>query len=108
MKQSQPFFSIIIPTYNRPKQLVVCLESLADLEYPRDCFEVLVVDDGSEISLEPVIAPFHKRINLTLLKQTNAGPAAARNTGARQAKGDFLTFVDNDCKPASDWLKVLT
>lgn len=107
MNQSLSFFSIIIPVYNRAKQLAVCLQSLAQQEYPRDCFEVIVVDDGSEVSLETVVAPFRKQINLSLYKQINAGPAAARNTGAKHAKGDFLAFTDDDCKPASDWLKVL-
>lgn len=68
---------------------------------------MIVVDDGSELPLETVVAPFRKQINLALLKQTNAGPAAARNTGAKHAKGDFLAFTDDDCTPASDWLKVL-
>lgn len=104
--QKLPFFSTIIPTYNRPKQLAVCLQSLARLEYPQDRYEVIVVDDSSELSLETVVALFRKQINLTLYKQENAGPATARNTGAKHAKGDFLVFIDDDCTPASDWLKV--
>ncbi len=41
----KPFFSIIIPTYNRPEQLAACLKSLTRLDYPQDCFEVIIVDD---------------------------------------------------------------
>jgi len=107
MKKLHPFFSIIIPTYNRPKQLAVCLQSLANLEYPRDCFEVIVVDDGSPIALEPVIAPFRCQLPITLLNQKNAGPATARNTGAARARGEFIVFTDDDCAPAPDYLQRL-
>ncbi|MCS6859684.1 MAG: glycosyltransferase [Abditibacteriales bacterium] len=102
-----PLFSIIIPTYARPKPLSACLESLAHLDYPRDRFEVIVVDDGSEVPLQPVVSAFQSRFNLTLLKQANAGPATARNTGAAQAQGEFLAFTDDDCTPAADWLQAL-
>lgn len=105
---SQNFeFSIVIPTYNRPERLKECLQSITFLEYPRDCFEVVVVDDGSKISLERVVEPFKNQLHITLLKQINQGPATARNTGVNHAKGKFLAFTDDDCKPAPDWLKTL-
>jgi len=101
----KPFISIIIPTYSRPTQLATCLQSLANLRYPRDRFEVIVVDDGSPMSLETAVAPIRKQLNLKLLKQPNAGPAAARNRGAQQAQGEYLIFTDDDCAPAPDWLQ---
>ncbi|MUG93847.1 glycosyltransferase [Scytonema sp. UIC 10036] len=107
MEQTQLLFSIIIPTYNRPEQLTNCLNSLTRLDYPRDRFEVIVVDDGSTTPLESVVAPFYKELNFTLLKQTNAGPASARNTGSARAQGKFLVFTDDDCVPAPDWLTTL-
>jgi GT2 family glycosyltransferase len=107
MEQQQLFFSIIIPTYNRPEKLGTCLESIACLEYPRDRFEVIVVDDGSEPPLSYVVAPFHTRLNLTLLTQSNTGPATARNQGAAKAKGKYLVFTDDDCTPLPNWLTVL-
>ncbi len=103
--QGPPRFSIIIPTYNRPQQLATCLQSLAQLRYPRDRFEVIVVDDGSTMLLETTLAPFCKQMNLTLVKQSNAGPAAARNAGAEKAKSEFLAFTDDDCTPAPRWLQ---
>jgi GT2 family glycosyltransferase len=103
----QPFTSVIVPTYNRQAQLAACLESLARLDYPRDRFEVIVVDDGSVAPLEAVVAPFEDRFGLALVKQPHAGAAAARNTGAARAKGEFLAFTDDDCAPASDWLRAL-
>lgn len=107
MTQIQPFFSVIIPTYRRPRQLAACLQSFTRLDYSRDCFEVIVVVDGSEMPPEATIAAFRDQLDVTLLWQPNAGPAVARNTGAAQAKGQFLAFTDDDCRPAPDWLKSL-
>ena len=107
MEQKIPFFSIIIPTYNRPEKLADCLESLSHLDYPCDQFEVIVVDDGSKTSLQHVVGCFSDQLDVTLLTQTNAGPAAARNAGAKRAKGEFLVFMDDDCTPFPDWLRKL-
>ncbi|MFB0545810.1 MAG: glycosyltransferase family 2 protein [Anaerolineae bacterium] len=107
MGKKQPFFSIIVPTHARPGQLVACLQSLTRLHYPKDRFEVIIVDDGSEKPPEAVIASFRSQLDVTLLTQPHAGPAAARNTGAAQARGEFLAFTDDDCAPAPDWLKAL-
>ncbi len=97
-------FSIIIPTYGRPKQLKECLDSVAEIEYPGDGFEVIVVDDGSKTSLEEIVRAFQKRINVRLLRQDNAGPATARNRGAAEARARYLAFTDDDCKPSKLWL----
>jgi GT2 family glycosyltransferase len=107
MRHKQPYFSIIIPTYARPRQLATCLRSLARLDYPRNRFEVIVVDDGNETPPEAVVASFCGHLDVRLLTQAHAGPAAARNTGAARAKGKFLAFTDDDCAPAPDWLQSL-
>jgi glycosyltransferase involved in cell wall biosynthesis len=101
---NQPFFSIIIPTYNRPERLTNCLKSLTKLDYPKEYFEVIVVDDGSKTPIEPVVKPLKDKINLKLLRQENAGPAAARNLGVAEAEGEYLAFTDDDCQPNVDWL----
>jgi cellulose synthase/poly-beta-1,6-N-acetylglucosamine synthase-like glycosyltransferase len=102
-----PFFSIIIPSYNRPAQLAMCLEAMSRQKYPRERYEVIVIDDGSETPLGPVVDPFHDRLTVRLLVQQNSGPAAARNKGAAVAKGRFLVFTDDDCRPTPDWLTAL-
>jgi glycosyltransferase involved in cell wall biosynthesis len=107
MIQEQLFFSIIIPTYNRPDRLQTCLNSLTRLNYPRDRFEVIVVDDGSAKPLESVVLPFKEKLNLQLIRQDNSGPAAARNTGATKARGKFLVFTDDDCQSDRNWLKAI-
>lgn len=100
-------FSIIIPTYNRPQALARCLDSLSQLNYPQNGFEVIIVDDGSHESLEPLLAAYKDRIPLQLIRQKNAGPASARNAGSINAKGTFLAFTDDDCMPAPNWLSEL-
>lgn len=102
-----PTFSIIIPTYARPQQLTACLQALAQLEYPCERFEVIIVDDGSEVPLDVLVKPFAPQLNVTVIRQSHAGPATARNTGAARATGQFLAFTDDDCAPAPDWLHTL-
>lgn len=103
----KPFFSIIIPTYNRPKQLANCLWSLSNLQYPCDRFEVIVVDDGSTVPLISLVESFQDQLDITLVTQENVGPSAARNAGAAHAKGKFLAFTDDDCMLALDWLEIV-
>lgn len=100
-------FSVIIPTRNRPAPLARCLAALARLDYSRAQFEILVVDDGGNQPLIDTLAPFQDAMNVTLLTQEHAGPAAARNTGAARANGTFLAFTDDDCAPAPGWLPAL-
>jgi GT2 family glycosyltransferase len=80
---------------------------LSALGYPRDRLEVLVVDDGGETPLDAVVAPFRSDLTLTLIRQPNAGPAAARNAGAERARGEYLAFTDDDCLPDPSWLMEL-
>lgn len=102
-----PSVSIVIPTYGRPRQLAECLGSLARLDYPRDRVEVLVVDDGGSTPLDELVASFRSEVRITLIRQVNAGPAAARNTAARQATGEYLAFTDDDCLLDPSWLRTL-
>jgi len=105
LMRTQPYCSVIVPTYRRPAKLTECLAALACLDYPRDCFEVIVVNDGGNSPLAPLINAFVDRLDITLLIQANAGPAAARNTGVAQARGELLVFTDDDCKPEASWLR---
>ncbi len=107
MSSDKPYFSIVIPTYNRRDNLAVCLQAIARLDYPRDRYEVLVVDDGGNTPLEDVVSQFDTELNLKLVRQANAGPAAARNAGAFNARGEILAFTDDDCEPDAAWLDAL-
>jgi|AGTN01.1.fsa_nt_gi Predicted glycosyltransferases len=98
------FASVIIPSYCRPEQLTRCLQSLAQIDYARDDFEVIVVDDGSSTPLDAVVQPFQSQLNLRLIRQRNQGPAVARNTGVKAARGKIVAFIDDDCYADPAWL----
>lgn len=90
-----PSFSVIIPVYNRPDEIGEVLESLSRLEYTD--FEVIVVDDGSTLPCADVVRSFSGRLTLSYIRQNNAGPGAARNTGAAKAASPWYIFFDSDC-----------
>lgn len=97
-------FSIIIPTYNRPVLLDRCLTAIAALNYPRDDFEVIVVDDGSDPEPGDVIARHTARLAPKYFRSHRRGPAWARNRGLREAQGEYVAFIDDDCAPEPEWL----
>jgi len=108
MTEIRPLFSIIIATYNRPRQLDACLEGIAAVVYPREQVEVIVVDDGSHPPLESVLAPYMSQLVLHYLRHPrNLNVAVARNTGASAARGRYLVFFDDDCMPPPTWLQGL-
>ncbi|MCL4244725.1 MAG: glycosyltransferase [Candidatus Dadabacteria bacterium] len=106
MKQ-KPFFTIVIPTYRRFDQLGACLRSISCMDYPRDDFEVVIVDDGSPAPPESIVESYKSQLNVRLIVQPHAGPATARNRGVSEASGAFIAFTDDDCMPAPDWLAKL-
>ena len=97
------YASIIIPTYNGASRIIHCLESLREQAAGRQ-IEILVVDDGSNDNIADVVKRFAA---VRLISQSNAGPAAARNHGAREAGGDLILFTDDDCEPARGWLDAM-
>lgn len=101
-----PTVSVIIPTYNRKDLLRETLHSLAQQTYPRDHFEVIVVDDGSTdgtVSIATEVFPFILRY----FWQSNQGDASARNLGAQQSQADILVFLDDDILVEPDYLTYL-
>jgi len=96
--------SVVIPAYNAEDTLGACLEALGAQSAPPDRYEVIVVDDGSDDGTVAVA----REHGVRLVRQPNAGPAAARNTGARAARGKILLFTDADCAPAPDWIERMT
>ena len=81
------YCSIVVPTFDRPEAVEACVRALSQLDYPQDRFEIILVDDGSRV---PVRAPQDREgVNIRVLRQRNAGPAAARNFGAQYARGEI-------------------
>ncbi len=105
MNDKNTYMSLIIPTYERPEQLSKCLNAVARIDYAKEKFEVIVVDDGSASPPEKLVNSFSDRLDIKLITQENTGPGGARNTGAKNANGQFLVFTDDDCEPDPTWLK---
>lgn len=99
---------MIIPTYRRYARLAACLRSLANCDFPRQHFEVIVVDLASGAPPRGVLAPFSGQIELAMIELGMGGLASARNAGAKHAQGEYLAFIDDDCAPTSDWLTALS
>ena len=89
-----PRFSFIIPFYNCTRYLQRAIDSV--LRQDGDDWELLLVDDGSTDNPREVLEPLADETNIRLLAQENAGPGAARNLGAKQARGEYLWFLDCD------------
>lgn len=107
MTGPSPEFSVVIPSYNRPDKLKACIRALGAQEMSRDRFDIVVVDDGSAEPLEAAAREVQADLNLTCLRQSNAGPARARNRGALAARGKVLALTDDDCLPRPGWLVAL-
>lgn len=93
---------MIIPVFNDAERLKLCLEALERQTYPKDRYEVIVVDNGSHDSSVEVAESFG---TVLLLKEPRPGSYAARNKGIAVAKGGILAFTDSDCIPDSKWLE---
>lgn len=95
--------SIVIPMYNAGQFIASCLESCARQDIPAEDYEVIVVNDGS-VDDGPSVVEGLARVNgwpnIRLLSQPNGGLSVARNSGLREAAGDYVWFVDAD-----DWIE---
>lgn len=107
MSTRPPAYSVVVPTFERADALAHCLDALAAQTLERERFEVIVVDDGSRQRPHDVVARAAATLDVRLLEQPNAGPASARNTGARAARGEYVVFTDDDCRPDPGWLRAI-
>lgn len=97
-----PSVSVIIPVHNDPERLQICLTALEQQTYPSHDYEVIVIDNASTDSIQPIVARFaHAQAEVEPL----LGSFRARNTGIALAHGDVLAFLDADCIPALDWIE---
>lgn len=93
MLSSGPFFSIVIPTYNRGHMIAKAVQSVVSQQF-KD-WELVIVDDGSTDNTREIISGFHDR-RIRYFHQPNAGRSAARNLGIEYAQGKYLCFLDSD------------
>ena len=95
------FISIIVPVYNEEKNIRSLIERLLDLNFPRNKYEVIVVDNNSKDNTSEII----KELQVIYLCEKKQSSYAARNKGIKESKGDILAFIDGDCIASKEWLK---
>jgi len=99
-------FSIVIPTYNRIDSLKKCLDSIDKQTFDRSKFEVIVVDDGSEKDVAKMLSLCKYSFKLFTIRIDHAGPAQARNIGAKHAINNYIIFFEDDIVVDNSYLEV--
>ncbi|MCD8404900.1 glycosyltransferase [Tenacibaculum dicentrarchi] len=92
-------FSIIVPVYNRPKEIEELVESLTKQDFQenlKDAFEVIIIEDGSEKSSEEIVKSYKNRLNIRYFYKENSGAGASRNFGMQRASGTYFIILDSD------------
>ena len=89
-------YSLIIPVYNRPDEVEELLQSLSESTFIPS-FEVIIVEDGSTVSCQSVIARFKDLLNISYYYKENSGPGDSRNYGMKRATGNYFIIFDSDC-----------
>src|SRR5690554_5658039 len=86
-------YSFIVPVYNRPQEIRELLESMTHLLFENE-FEVVIVEDGSELTSEEVLAEFSDQLTISYYYKPNSGPGDSRNYGMKRAKGNYYIILD--------------
>ncbi|HYK42667.1 MAG TPA: glycosyltransferase family A protein [Thermoanaerobaculia bacterium] len=102
---TEPLFTVVIPTFERPETLFAVLEAVGKQESPPP-FEVVVVDDGSRDETAARLHAFRPAHPFRAISQANRGPASARNRGVREARGRCILFLGDDTVPEARLLAV--
>jgi glycosyltransferase involved in cell wall biosynthesis len=103
MRDGLPFVSVVVPARNCERTIGDCLASILRGDYPDDRREVLVVDNASTDRTAEVIHGYPVR----RLQELRRGPAAARNRGVAESRGEIVAFLDADCVATTGWLREL-
>ncbi|MBT3836472.1 glycosyltransferase family 2 protein [Candidatus Woesearchaeota archaeon] len=105
-----PMFTAIVPAYNEEESIRGTLTSLAELEYPLEKKEIIVVNDGSHDGTQKIVEDFiaaHPEQNITLINQENSGKGRALNVALEIAKGEFFACLDADSFVSKEALQVM-
>jgi glycosyltransferase involved in cell wall biosynthesis len=97
-------FSVIVPVHNTAAHLERCITALLGQDYPRDDYEILMVDNNSTDGSAGILA---RAPGVRALAETKQGSYAARNRAVREARGSILAFTDSDCAPDAGWLRAI-
>lgn len=101
-KKDLTFVSIIVVVLNMEKTIGACLSSLESLNYPRDRFEIIVVDGGSTDRTPEICQEF----DVHFIVEKRRGRGLARNVGIAHSQGEIIAFIDADCEASKDWLSL--
>ncbi len=99
--------SVVVPTYQRDDLLARCLEAVCNQSLQGSEYEVIVTDDAASTATQTLVTELASKTQCRLIYvavQGAHGPAAARNAGWRQARGELIAFTDDDCIPGRNWL----
>jgi len=99
-------FSVVIPTYHRPRELTSCLEGVLAQKIQENYYEIIVVDNDIKGSAKKTTAKIKAKKDIVYQKRFSNNLSEARNLGAKIAKGEWIAFLDDDCVPRPDWLQV--
>jgi len=99
-----PFISVVIPVYNEEKNIGKCLDSLLNQDYPKDKYEIIVVDGNSEDNTKKIV---EKYSDIKVLDNPERNTAVGRNIGIKNSKGGYIAFTDGDVIVPKNWLKTL-
>ena len=94
--------SVIVPVYNDEIRLQKCLDALENQSYPKDYYEIIVVDNASTVDLKSIVDCFKQS---HYYYEAQPGSYAARNTGLTVSTGEVIAFTDSDCIPAHNWIE---
>lgn len=97
--------SVVIITHNRPRLLRNCLPFLINQNYPKNKYEIVIIDDGSIENIEPVVKDFNNTGIVRLIKIKHSGCGAARNYGIKMARNEIIAFANDDYIVDKDWLR---
>lgn len=100
--EKYPFVSIIVVVLNMADTIGVCLSSLISLDYPKDRYEIIVIDGGSTDRTVKICQDF----GVECFVEKRRGRGLARNVGIKKAKGEIVAFIDADCEVYKNWLSI--
>lgn len=100
-----PYFSIIVPVYNRPEEVKELAESLKH-QTLKD-FELVIVEDGSSTLCSEVLESFKNDFTIRYFFKENSGRSFTRNYGMERAEGEYFVFFDSDCIIPTDYFRIV-
>ncbi|REL33221.1 glycosyltransferase [Rhodohalobacter sp. SW132] len=98
-------FSVIVPVYNRPREVRELLQSLTEQSFKS--FEIIIVEDGSDITCREITENFSESLNIRYYYKENSGQGFSRNFGFQKAAGEYFVVFDSDCLIPSHYFETV-